>query len=106
MLPGKAAAQAGHAFLGTVLASQSRRPHLAAAYLSLNPGTKVCLVAPDEEAILRAHFQCHERGIPSYVVIDSGCKNFHDGQPIITALGVGPTWKQEINKILGRFKLL
>jgi len=106
MLPGKAAAQAGHAFLGTIIDSHIRRPHFTDAYLSLNPGTKVCLVAPDEEAILRAHFQCHERGIPSYVVIDSGCPDFHGGQPIITALGVGPTWKQEINKILGRFKLL
>lgn len=57
-------------------------------------------------AILKARQSLDELGIPSYVVTDSGCPNFYGGRPIITALGVGPTWKKEVNKILGRFPLL
>ena len=29
-------------------------------------------------------------GIPSFLVVDSGCANFYGGQPVVTALGIGP----------------
>jgi PTH2 family peptidyl-tRNA hydrolase len=47
-----------------------------------------------------------EAGIPYFRVIDSGCPNFFDGKPIVTALGLGPATKEQIQHITGKFKLM
>jgi peptidyl-tRNA hydrolase len=105
MSPGKIASQCGHAYLGAFEVASSERKTAYHADFPSSPGTKVCLSASLDE-ILTAKSKLDLAGIPAYLVIDSGCPNFFDGQPTVTALGVGPAKKHEVKKILGRFKLL
>jgi peptidyl-tRNA hydrolase len=88
MSPGKAAAQAGHAFVGC-LHSHLSHP-LVAEYLCPAIGTKVCLRASSLRDLLRAWSLARLAGIPVFLVTDEGCLNFFAGRPIVTALGVGP----------------
>lgn len=105
MAPGKQISQAGHAFLHSFLDAQRRTPEGAAAYVADPPGTKVCLQG-DLNTILRAASEAERLGVPHFLVVDSGCPNFFDGQPVVTALGVGPATKNQVHKITGRFQLL
>ncbi len=107
MSPGKTASQAGHAYVGAFISCQDSA--LIAEYhkeLPASPGTKVCLVAKNLDAIMRAKEQAELSGIPHFLVVDSGCPNFFDGKPTITALGLGPAKKHEIKHITKRFQLL
>jgi peptidyl-tRNA hydrolase len=45
-------------------------------------------------------------GLSIFRVVDSGCENFFGGQPIITALGIGPATREEIQHITKKLKLL
>lgn len=101
MSPGKAAAQSGHAFLGAFLQAPTNLQNL---YHAEGLGTKVCLTAPNLETLLRAHWEAEQAGLPTSLIIDSGHKYFHEGRPIVTALGVGPALKKEIKRIL-KFKI-
>jgi peptidyl-tRNA hydrolase len=106
MSPGKIASQAGHAYLGAAVQAD---PSLLADYhadFPESPGTKVCLETSSLEALIRARDQAVAAGIPAFLVIDSGCANFHGGQPIVTALGLGPARRAEINHITRKFKLV
>lgn len=105
MASGKLASQAGHAYLGSFFAAQQLWPDIAADYQSQAPGTKVCLKGR-LSAILRAHEQAKAEGIPCFLVIDSGCSNFFAGEPTVTALGLGPARKEQVQHITGRFSLL
>ena len=103
MTPGKLCSQAGHAYLGAFQASSGTPEH--AAYAQLAPGTKVCFQG-DLADLGRVHAKLQQHGIPHFVVIDSGCLNFFDGQPICTAIGFGPATKAQIHHITRRLKLL
>lgn len=103
---GKIASQAGHAYLGAFIQAT---PAIQSEYhseLPNSPGTKVCLGAKKLHALLRAEEEAKAAGIPVFRVVDSGCSNFFDGQPIITALGLGPATKDQIKHITRRFELL
>jgi peptidyl-tRNA hydrolase len=39
-------------------------------------------------------------------VVDSGCPDFFGGEPTVTALGIGPATKEQVQHITGRFCLL
>jgi len=106
MSPGKIASQAGHAYLGAFLDCQELKPAILAEYLRSFPGTKVCLKAKNLDALLRAQAQAQSAGIPCSLITDSGCSNFFNGQPIITALGLGPANENQIKHITRRFELL
>src|SRR6266404_3500272 len=100
MTPGKMAAQAGHAFLGALL--QCTEESRLAAYhkdFPQSPGTKVCLQARNLDQLLRAEHEAQSAGLSIFRVVDSGCENFFGGQPVITALGIGPATKEEIHRI-------
>lgn len=91
MSNGKAAAQAGHAFVNALLAGLDADDAPARAYARLRPGTKITLCAPLSafDAIESAARAC---GVPVFRVIDHGhveAPDF-DGSPIPTALGLGP----------------
>ncbi len=108
MTPGKLCSQAGHAYLGAYLQALQQNPSLAAAYTAEHPespGTKVCLHGSLDE-LQGALDLAKNLGIPHFLVIDSGCENFFDGQPTITALGLGPAKRTDIKRITRRFKLL
>jgi len=106
MSAGKIASQAGHAYLGAFLKSQELNPSVLAEYLRSFPGTKVCLQSKNLDALLRARAEAETAGIPCSLITDSGCSNFFNGQPIITALGLGPANEKQIKHITRRFKLL
>jgi len=103
---GKQCSQAGHAYLGAFLQSS---PDIQAEYhkeFPHSPGTKICLKADNLGQLLLAENAAKEAGIPYFRVVDSGCKNFYGGEPIITALGLGPACRSQINHITKRFKLV
>lgn len=103
MTTGKTVSQAGHAYLGSYLQSSSE---LQKAYHSDGIGTKICLKSKNLIELFKAESDAKEAGIPCFKVIDSGCENFYEGKPIITALGLGPATKKQIEQITNKFKLL
>lgn len=105
MFPGKIASQAGHAYLHAFLAAQDLWPAQAASYVADPPGTKVCLHGP-LRALLQAEEAAKAAGIPCFLVVDSGCPDFFDGEPTVTALGLGPATKDQIQHITRRFNIL
>ena len=106
MTPGKIASQAGHAYLGAFLKCQELNPTVLAEYLKDFPGTKVCLNGKNLDALLRIQSEAQAAHIPCSLITDSGCLNFFNGQPIITAIGLGPANNQQIKHITRRFQLL
>ena len=105
MTPGKMASQAGHAYLGAFLETQRSNSVQAAEYASESPGTKVCLQGSLPQ-ILKAHAQAKALGVPFFVVIDSGCQNFFEGAPTLTAFGFGPATDEQVKPITKKLKLL
>jgi len=106
MTPGKIASQAGHAFVGAVTKSSSDILSEYHKEMPSSPGTKICLKVPNLPQLYRVENECKEAGIPTFVVVDSGCENFFGGKPIVTALGIGPVTKQQIQHITKELKLL
>lgn len=92
MPPRKAAAQAGHAYVGALTAALAGEisPDVR-RYLAEAPGTKVALGASLFE-IERVRDRLEAARIPFFLVTDSGhvLPPDFDGRPIVTALGVGP----------------
>lgn len=105
MSPGKSASQAGHAYLGAFLTAQSVIPEVTAAYAADLPGTKVCLQA-GSVALTRAQYELKAAGIPCFLVVDSGCANFFEGKPTVTALGFGPVAQGQLPKFISKLQLL
>lgn len=103
MAPGKIASQAGHAYLGAYLATEGSEA--ARAYAQDLPGTKVCLGA-SLQRLLKTRDALAEAGVPHFLVVDSGCPDFFEGRPTITALGFGPSLKHEVQHITRRLNLL
>lgn len=107
MSPGKQAAQAGHAFLGAYLAAVDLRPEISRRYAHLRPGTKVTLMAPDLERLHSACVRAEALGLPCAWIVDSGhvMPPHFDGSPVVTALGLGPVTREEVNRITRGFAL-
>lgn len=104
---GKTASQAGHAYLGAFL--QCKDLEILKAYhaeFPVSPGTKICLQVDNLDQLLIAEEKAKEAGLSFFRVVDSGCQNFFNGEPTITALGIGPSKKREIEHITKKFKLL
>jgi PTH2 family peptidyl-tRNA hydrolase len=108
MPPGKLAAQAGHAYLDSFLIAQTRQPDVAAAYAAPGQGTKVTLAARSLNALLRAAADAAESGLAHALITDSGhvLPPHFDGSPVVTALGLGPATREEVEHITRRFRLI
>lgn len=107
MPPGKLASQSGHAYLNAYLQAQQQRPEAAEHYQRDGIGTKVCLKAKNQNQILQAYEAAKAQGIPCSLIIDQHhvMPPHFTGEPIITALGIGPARKDEIRNITKRFSL-
>lgn len=105
MTPGKIASQGGHAYLGAYLDAVSKAPDTAARYAQEAPGTKVCLQGNLND-ILKAADKAERLDLPHFLVVDSGCANFFNGEPTVTALGLGPATHEQVNSITKKFHLL
>ena len=108
MPPGKLAAQAGHAFLDAFGECQRLDPARAALYRTDGHGTKVVLRAEDRFDIEHLCKQAQASGLPCALIVDSGhvLPPHFDGSPIITALGIGPARREEIDHITGHLQLV
>jgi peptidyl-tRNA hydrolase len=108
MTQGKLASQTGHAFLDAYDQCRKEYPDRATEYHSGRHGTKVCLAAKDETALLQAYEQAQSAGIPCALIIDSGhiMPPYFDGNPIVTALGIGPCRRDEVKSITKHFQLI
>lgn len=106
MSAGKLASQAGHAFLDAYDQCRKDYPDRAEEYNT--SGTKVVLRAKSSEHLIRAEQEAKALGIPCSLIIDSGhiMPPYFDGNPIITALGIGPATRSEIKRITKRFQLV
>lgn len=104
---GKIASQAGHAFLGAfVNCKDSFAIQEYHKDFPKSPGTKVCLQVPDIAQLYRIENEARAAGLSTYVVVDSGCANFFGGKPTVTALGIGPATREQIQHITQFCKLL
>lgn len=103
MPKGKMAAQAGHAYLNVFLEAGQKRQQ---EYQKDGIGTKICLEGTLEQ-IENTYAKAKAAELPCSLITDSGhiLPPFFMGDPIITALGIGPLNKKEA-KILKKFKLV
>lgn len=108
MTPGKTASQAGHAF--KLLTKQIIEDHsgLARDYFADGFGTNVCLKSKNLNHLNRAYHEAMDAGIPCALIEDSGhiMPPHFDGSPIITALGIGPATREQVNHITKRFNCI
>jgi peptidyl-tRNA hydrolase len=108
MTQGKMCSQASHAAVGAFTNALQASPESIRAYHSefpSSPGTKVCCQA-NLAQITRLIEELAYTNIPHFVVYDSGCENFCNGERTLTALGLGPITSDEAPKFLKRLKLL
>lgn len=100
MSPGRAAAQAGHAFLETFLnASDELRERYRVA-----GGTKIVLMCRDEVELKRLLDDARVRGITRAMVVEDDLPP-HDGL-VVTALGLGPAPRNQITPITKGLRLM
>ena len=108
MPPGKLAAQCGHAYVNAHDEAKRLRPELTQSYKGTGNGTKICMYAKNLGQLLRAYREAQAAGLPCSLIIDRGhvLPPHFDGQPIITALGIGPAYRDEAEHITKRLTLI
>lgn len=104
MTAGKAASQAGHAFLDSFLKASTEQ---VGAYLS-DGGTKVVLAVPDEQSLCDVYYRARMAGLPCAMVVESEhvMPPSFDGSPVVTAVGIGPCAKAEARAVTRGLKLM
>src|SRR3546814_19125308 len=98
MPPGKLSAQSGHAYTDALWACLDQAPEKALAYRTTGiGGSKVTIKCKNLGQLERAQRECAEAGIPHSVVTDAEhvLLPHFTGEPIVTALGIGPCTKEE-----------
>ena len=104
MTPGKAASQAGHAFVDAI---EGAPRELVDAFRA-GGGTKVVLSAPDFKSLHRAYDAAVVAGFPAALVVESGhvMLPVFDGSPVVTGVGFGPVTRAAARPICRKFKLM
>ncbi|MNR71456.1 peptidyl-tRNA hydrolase [compost metagenome] len=107
MPAGKLAAQCGHAYCMAHERAQQMRPDITAGYKGTGNGTKLVMYAKNLAQLIRGYREAQAAGIPCELIIDRGhvLPPHFDGEPIITALGIGPAFKDEVAHITKRFTM-
>jgi peptidyl-tRNA hydrolase len=107
MPPGKLAAQTGHAFNNAMDKACELDPTIKARYKGTGNGTKITMYTKNRTQLIRAFREARAAGIPCDLIIDRGhiLPPHFDGKPIITALGLGPTYADVAKPITKRFTL-
>jgi len=105
---GKIAAQTGHAFCDTLDLAEHINPGIKSAYRGDRHGTKVTLKAKTLNKFNRAVDEIRQTGLPHVLVIDRDhiYPPDFDGSDIITAIGVGPCRRDQIEHITKRLSRL
>ena len=94
MTAGKAASQAGHAFLDSFLKSSSENKD---AYVTPAGGTKVVLAVDSEARLREIYGNALKLGLPASLIEDDG---------IATAAGIGPAPRHLIRPLTRRLSLM
>lgn len=109
MTTGKLASQACHAAKNCVGIAQKYEPSLYETYQGPDfIGTQIILKAKNEEAILKAYEAAKAAGLICSLIVDQHhvMLPHFDGNPIITALGIGPCTKEQAHAITKRFEMV
>lgn len=108
MTPGKLSAQAGHAYQMSYDKAVRERPEITSQYKGSGNGTKISMYAKNLGQLIRAYRECQAAKIPCELIIDRGhiLLPHFDGKPIITALGIGPAYRDEMAHITKRYTML
>lgn len=109
MTTGKLASQACHAAKNCVLIAQQSDPELLATYQGPDfIGTQIILKAKNEEAILKAYEAAKEAGLIASLIVDEHhvMLPHFTGDPIVTALGIGPCTREQAHAITKRFEVV
>jgi peptidyl-tRNA hydrolase len=106
MPTGKLAAQAGHAYTDALYETFDADPARFRAYR--DGGSKVTIKAKNLNQLERARRECAEAGIPHAVVTDEHhvLLPHFTGDPIVTALGIGPCTRDECRHITKRYQIV
>lgn len=97
---GKLCAQAAHA---SISAYKRCSPKLRDEWE--HSGMKKIVLKVNSESDLLNYFEeCRRAGIPCFLINDAGLTQIPSGSP--TCFGAGPAESDEIDKILGKLKLL
>lgn len=100
---GKTAAQCAHASVSSYL--KTRRKNLDLAQKWVNEGMKKIVLKVDSETELMRYFrELKTKDIPCELIKDAGHTQVNPGT--VTCFGAGPWNEKEIDKILGKLKLL
>ena len=104
---GKLAAQCGHAYLNAYERAVLLRPAVTALYKGSGNGTKICMCFKNLGQLLRAYREVQAAGLPCDLIVDRGhvLEPHFEGKPIITALGIGPVYADEVKHIVKRYSL-
>lgn len=107
MSPSKLAAQCGHAFVNAYEKARVERPTITSNYRGTGEGTKIVLYAKGLTTLVRAFRDLQEARLPHHLVIDRGHQlpPHFTGEPTITALGVGPVYRDEVEHITRRYTM-
>jgi peptidyl-tRNA hydrolase, PTH2 family len=104
----KLGAQLGHAYVNAWDNAKVLRPELASQYKGTGNGTKIVMYGKNVRSLIVAYDECKSLGIPCDLIIDRGhiyLPHF-DGRPIITALGIGPAYQDEVAHITKKFTMI
>ena len=102
MRKGKMIAQGAHASLGAFKATTYEN---VMEWQKGYNGTKIAVGVDSLTELLDIAEKVRDAGIPAYLVTDAGYTEFK-GERTITALGIGPWNREELDEITGHLKLL
>lgn len=100
---GKACAQASHASLASYFKSRIKDLDLSKRWVDEGM-KKIVLKVSSEKELLNYFDKCKVRGFPCALIKDAGHTQIKSGT--ITCFGAGPWSESEIDKVLGKLKLL
>lgn len=105
MSEGKANAQAGHAYVDTLLLNLMSS--VGQAYCGLKPGTKICLDGGSFSSLLRLMARLDDANIPYVRIVDRDHVELpdFDGSDVLTAIGIGPLHRDDTPTFLKRLAL-
>lgn len=105
MKPGKLASQCGHAFVNAHDKAKIERPGITSEYKGTGNGTKIIMYAKNQHQLIRAYKDAVAAGLPCDLIIDRGHVELphFTGEPIITAVGIGPVYMEEVKDITKRY---
>lgn len=100
---GKCAAQVAHASLSAYLDALQTDRNLAEDWVAEGM-KKIVLKVKSEEELFQYFQQAKDAGLPTALIRDAGLTQVDSGSP--TCFGIGPASAVEIDKIIGKLKLL